>query len=391
MFKKIRIAIIIISLGICTGLAVHYLLNKETGILVKQPLVVTLPEEGIKTDAFGIRLLQAAMKQEPGESVLVAPALTGEALLQLRELAADSTRQDIDKLGIVFPEKQHTAQPLYNVVMAADYGLHYTESVESESVIRLPFRADRPLAMSLFNGMLAEGIQEMTGPIISSKLLIGNTKFIIGGCCEFIPEFEPFFRSEHTIAAEFENANGSLPQVNMMRLRANVRYVKDDTGEWEAVALMLAPTASRKGEPTVWIGILPAKQAAAMATQLDMQQLHSIRKKLAEATPVDCCVSLPRLFWAPPARNLQPLLEELGLGSLFIESKNWKFTDSKLKLDAMPEKISISFIPRPGDNAPSARPENAPASISFNRPFIWLISDLTTAAPPYFIGLVQNL
>lgn len=394
MFEKIRIAIIIICLGLCAGLGAHFLTDKETGILIKQPLSISIPEEGIKTDAFGIRLLQAAMKQEPEASVLVAPALTGEALLLLREHASESIRQDIDKLGIVFPETEHTSVPPSNVIAAADYGLHYTEEYDHSSIVRLPFRVDRPTSMSLFNGMLTDGIKEVAGTIISSKLLTHNIKFIIGTHSNLAAKFETPFLEHNCQPDEFENANGSLSSVNMMRLRTNVRYVRDDNGAWEAIALLLKPDHNhmRKGEPTAWIGILPASSATKMAEKLTVEQLHTIRKKLTEATPIDCCVSLPKLFWAPPARNLQPLMEAMDLGHLFeATAKNWKFTNENIKLDTLLEKIGVSFRPDSGNNEQQPHPENAAASIRFNRPFIWIIGDLTTETPPYFIGLVQNL
>lgn len=392
MFRKIRIVILVLCLGFLSGLGAHYLLNQETGMLVNRPLRINIPESGIKTDTFGISLLHAAMKRDPGASVLVAPALTGEALMLLKEHASESILRDIDKMGIIFPDTEHTSIPLSNVVTAADHGLSYDESYDSSSIMRLPFCANRPLAMTIFNGELGSEIRETAEPLIGSKLLAGNTKFLIGTIAHMEPKFETPFLTQNSLAAEFENANGSIPNVSMMRLRAHVRYVKDDMGDWEAVALLLKPDYDRHAEPTAWIGILPASSAEAMAKQLTAEQLTAIRQKLAQATPVDCCVCLPQLFWAPPARDLKPLMEDMGLNQLFDSSApNWKFTKEKLGLDAFPEKISISLTPQQGNIKAQPRPENAAESISFNRPFIWLISDLTGATPPYFIGLVQNL
>ncbi len=392
MFRKVRIIILVLCLGFLAGLGARYLMNQEIGIRAKAPLNINIPEDGIKTNAFGISLLQAAVKREPGASVLVAPALSANALLLLKEQATENIQQEIDRTGISFPEKEHTSSPVSNVIAVTDYGLRYDESFDSSSIMRLPFSTDRPLAMTIFNGELGNGINETVETTIDSQLLAGNTKFLVGTIARMEPQFENPFLLRNSHAAEFENANGSIPYINMMRLRANVRYAKDDNGEWEAVALLLAPDFKRNAEPTAWIGILPTASAEAMAKQLTVEQLTTIRRKLALATPVDCCVSLPQLFWTPPARNLQPLLEELGLKRLFDSSSpNWKFTDEKIGLDAFLEKISISFTPQQGNNEQQPRPENAAASISFNRPFLWLIGDLTTAAPPYFIGLVQNL
>lgn len=82
----------------------------------------------------------------------------------------------------------------------------------------------------------------------------------------------------------------------------------------------------------------------------------------------------------------------MGLGRLFdITENNWTFTERKLGLDAMAEKIGITLTHEQRINGQQTGVDNAATKISFNRPFIWLIGDLTTATPAYYIGLVQNL
>ena len=82
----------------------------------------------------------------------------------------------------------------------------------------------------------------------------------------------------------------------------------------------------------------------------------------------------------------------MGLGKLFdITGKNWIFTDRKLGIDTIPQKIGITLTHTQGTNEQQAVVDNAATKISFNRPFIWFIGDLTTDTPAYYIGLVQNL
>ena len=101
---------------------------------------------------------------------------------------------------------------------------------------------------------------------------------------------------------------------------------------------------------------------------------------------------LPQMNWDATSQDLSPLLQKMALNSLFdITAKNWKIADQKLGVDAVAGKISIRLTPRQGEIGQQAKPENAAHSITFNKPFIWMISDLTTDAPAYYIGLVQNL
>lgn len=392
MFEKIRIAVIIACLGICAGLGANYLLDKETGILVKRTLSISIPESGIQTDAFGIRLLQASMELNPGASDLVCPFLVSEALLVLRELAETPIQQHIDKLGISDDITEHTAYPNMNVTVAVDAELPFSDGNRNNVLMRLPFRSNFPIAMSLFNGALRLMEDETSGVVVGSNFLSRNTNFVVGLHADFTPKWETPFLSGNSTVADFENANGSLPKVRMMRLRANVRYVKDTNGDWEAVALLLKPHSPAAGEPTAFVAILPTQTAAKMAADLTAEQLGTIRKALAEATPTDCCVELPQMRCSPPTRNLIPILKNIGLDKLFdINEKNWAFVDRKLGLDAAPEKIGITLAPSHARDEQQLRLDNAATTISFNRPFIWFIGDLTTATPAYYIGLVQNL
>lgn len=392
MVEKIRIAFIIASLGICAGLGAHYLLDKETGILTERPLTINIPECGVQTDEFGIRLFQAAMEKEPGNSCLVCPFLVRETLLLLKELASDSLRQDIDKLGIGDYLAAHTAAPNMSIALAADYGLFSADGQKPEHIMRLPFRSDLPAAMSLFNGALGMDAVGKHSVFYGSDFLTRDTKFIAGLYADYTPRMQSHFLASDSIVSEFENANGSLPKVCMMRMRANVRYAKDANGDWEAVAILLKPNHQEEGEPVAFMAILPTQRAEVMAAALTVEQMGTIRKALAEATPADCCVELPQMRWSPPTHNLESLLTRMGLGKLFdITEKNWTFTDRKLGLDTMPEKIGITLTHEHRTNGQQAGVDNAATKISFNRPFIWLIGDLTTATPAYYIGLVQNL
>ncbi len=392
MFEKTRIAILIICLGLCAGLGAHYLLDKESGILVERPVSIKIPEGGVQTDKFGIRLFQAAMETAPGDSCMVCPFLVSETLLTLKELAKDSLRQDIEKLGIGDYLAEHAAAPNMSMALAADYGLFSSDEQNHEHILRLPFRSDLPMAMSLFNGALGlDGIGKHN-VIIGSDFLTRDTKIIAGLYADYTPKMQPHFLASDSIVSEFENANGSLPKVCMMRLRANVRYAKDTNGDWEAVAILLKPDHPAEGDPVAFMAILPTRRAEIMAAALTAEQLGTIRKALAEATPSDCCVELPQMRWSLPTHNLESPLRNMGLGRLFdITENNWTFTERKLGLDAMAEKIGITLTHEQRINRQQTGVDNAATKISFSRPFIWLIGDLTTATPAYYIGLVQNL
>lgn len=392
MIGKIRIAVIITSLGICAGLGTHYLLSEASGILTNKPLTISIPESGIETDTFGLRLLQTALEREPQASCIVCPFLVSEALLALRELGEAPILESIDKLGIKHDSPGHTSVPDMSMVIGADYGLRFSDRQSDGNVMRLPFRANLPVAMSLFNGALSQKETGINGGIVDSHLLTRDTKFIVGLHADYTPVMQHPFLAKNVIFSEFDNADGSLPSICMMRVRANIRHAKDSNGEWEAVALLLTPSHNPKGEPIAFVAILPGNKADKMVSELTAEQLGTIRKALAEATPTDCCVELPEMRWAIPTRNLESQLRHLGLELLFdTTGKNWKFADQKLGLNAIPEQIRLTLTYEKRQDELSASVNNAATTISFNRPFIWFIGDLTTASPAYYMGIVQNL
>ena len=392
MLNKIQIVLIVICFGLCAGLGTHYLLNKEDGKLIATPLRFEMPEGGVKTDNFSLRLFQEAVKQAPNSSIVISPALVSESLLELETLAAEPLKQVIAKQQIYTGNYEHTTVPPLSIIPAADYGLNFQNTPQEDLLIRLPFHANFPMALELFNANLVHNSGLPNQIIAHGKKITKKSRFVIGlaGC--FSVRLHTPFIAANTRTDGFENADGSVPNVSMLRTRGNFRYTRDTEGKWEAVALPIHPDSYGNNIPTVLIAILPSGAAEKSALELTPDKLSHIRQSLLEAAPSDCSVSLPQMVYSPPLRDIRPLMTNLGLGALFdTTAKNWRFADQKLGIDAMVEKLHVSILPQEKDAGQQPRPENAATVLEFKRPFIWLIGDLSTAAPFYFMGLVQNL
>lgn len=393
MLQKIKIAVVVACLGICTGLGAHYLLNKEDGKLIEKPLQFTMPEEGVKTDAFSLRLFQTAVEHSPQASVMVSPALLCKALQELAAIAETPIQQELAKLNLPSRSEKHTVTPLQSILLATDFNLNYhLDDTHKSSLMRLPFSTNLPMALELFNSTLVHTSDLPQEVFAKGKIINRHSRFVVGLASGFTPIFQVPFLSAHATTATFENANGSLPNITMLQARGSLRHIKDTEGKWEAIALPLQPNVSYEETPTVLIGILPTHNAEKMALSLTTDELSHIRQKLLEAPPTDCTVCLPQMVWSPPLHDMHALLSGMGMDKLFdTTAKNWRFADQELGISVMVEKLSLSILPQKGDAHQQAKPENAPTVISFDRPFIWLVGDLTTDTPPYFMGLLQNL
>lgn len=392
MLKKIRIICGILGLGVCAGVAAQYLLKEQNNQKIESKLNFALPEEGIQTDEFSLRLFREAVLQSPGESVILCPALVADALQQIKDLSAPPVQQEIQQQQLCHPTPEHTVTPRNVSLLAADYNLNYAENYQELSLMRLPIRSNYPIALELINAQLISESNVPRQPIADRKTIPLTAQFIAAIACGFSAELQSPFLSANSVVGNFENADGSLPQISMMRVRAHFRYAKDSAGQWEVVALPLRPHPSGGGVPTVLLGILPTGDAEKMAASFTREQLTAIRKELLEASPRDCTVEFPQIIWSPEPRDITPLLQRLGLRQMFSRTENnWIFSNQPLAMDAVLEKLHLEIISRPGHPDQQANPNNAAHTVTFNRPFIWMIGDLSTSAQPYFMGLLQNM
>lgn len=166
--------------------------------------------------------------------------------------------------------------------------------------------------------------------------------------------------------------------------------------DWQAVALPYA--AQRDGEPTCMVAILPRGSARDFAARLTPQKWESIRDALAAARPEFTRVSLPDFELRTPAFSLRPALERAGLSDIFASRANWTgFSDEPMELADIVQRCYIR-VDEEGTEAAAASaglivesmPEEPKCELRFDRPFLWVITDLRSSAAPYFMGLVQD-
>ena len=103
----------------------------------------------------------------------------------------------------------------------------------------------------------------------------------------------------------------------------------------------------------------------------------------------------------PGTFSLTPALKACGLSKVFTPAADFSgFSDEPLYLSDMIQRCYVKAdeegteaaavtmaIMVQGCAAPSP---NMPKEITFDRPFIWVITDLNTAAAPYFMGITEK-
>lgn len=178
----------------------------------------------------------------------------------------------------------------------------------------------------------------------------------------------------------------------MMFREAAFRHAAGE--DWQAVALFYR-TDGRPGNPGCFLAILPQGEARDFAAALTPEKFGSIRRALAAAEPQEICIGLPRFVQLTPVLNLTGTLKSCGIRRLFSDNADLSgFADEPLAVESVMLRCYIKTDEQ-GTSAAAAtaaliKQRSLAPALTFNRPFIWAITDLTTPAAPYFLGLFEH-
>lgn len=394
MNKTLKIALLSIILGLSAALLWNTLREQFTHreappAPLPQP---ELPEGGVQSDAFSLSLFQAALEQQRNRGCVTVAPLQTKYLISLlaQDFMAGAMKEQAASFNMAAEEAtQHTTAPSFLCDIVADDGLKLTEQRDTPLMF-LPFRRDFPFALSRFNSFFADYFGSGYEPL--EHMVSRNTRLIALSFCRYTLPWRTPFRTVNNRKADFDNANGGLPRVEMLRCVTALRLAEAEDGSWKAAAFFLQPT--QDGDtPLALIGILPQGNAREFAAALTPQQLSAIRTALVEAPYTQAKAELPQLRLFTPAADIRPLLQAVGITAPF-DSRQADFsplTKEKVLLNGVTEQLEISLEGKRDELPEDMIPEDGETGISFNRPFLWMVGDLTTPCAPYFMGLVENL
>lgn len=346
--------------------------------------------QGVVTDAFSLQLFHA-MIDTGAENPTIAPLPLTDLLLHLREISAGDTRRELEQLQLSEGADPQNAPLPYGCIVSVDRDLPAGE-LRTRLVTRLPFKESVPQSLSIFNGMLCRDSNDPDGQVVDSTVLNAKTQMLAAATANAAPEMEhPFHPGDTVREADFFNADGGLPHVDLMRCRAPLRTARAADGSWEAVALFLKK--QQNGTPMALVAILPKGDARAFARELTPERLSEIRSALADAEPQDTTLEMPGIVVSTPTRDITGLMRRLGVNAAFDAQKAdfSPITPQKIKLDALLDRERLYLTDRGPRTTPDSNVEYGERHLTLNKPFIWLLADLSSPMPPHFIGLLENL
>lgn len=380
------------GLGLLAGGVAGYLKqSRQQGEAHTENNSALFSEENIATDAFSIKLFQQALADRRG-NILVAPHVVSRTLSHLEILAGGKTNEALQALQLHPSAPPRAAEPASISLLAVDINVPRLDT--GSEIISLPFSENVPLALSIFNGAIARFMGRNNAQYATSEMVTGRTKLLAGAVCSFQAKWDIGFQLNHSRTADFESASGSLPQFTQMRSRGNYRMAQADDGSWKAIALQMRSDPLVKSSPMVLIGVLPSGSARDFAAGLTPETVDEIRKKLATATPEDTLVEFPRLELEVRPYDMRATLRRMELKSLF-DSDTSDFsalTPEKIHLGAFVHASEIKLRESKETGvSPHHDLDSAKNYISFSRPFLWFVTDLSSATPIDFIGLIEEM
>ena len=387
---NLRHSILLVTVAFGAG-ALFTLWKRNELPLISPTTQAELPEQApstaeLKSNAFALRALHAALECTEG-NVLLAPHALAENLRNLQQISRGATQAELNTLPLG-TEQQTAAEAAGEVaVLFSDsaMAIHNTAPLDSTIPVPLGGKAGEPI--QLLNSILNEATSEVHTHFISSEHLQADARLISFCALSLRPTWKQPVLAAKTENADFFNATGGMPQIRTVQTKGAFCLAKAPDDAWQAIAIPLQlSSASAKDECLLLIA--PREHSARQfAKKLTQEQLTDIQKAVANAEPTSVCVEFPRLSFAPPTQDLLPLLQALGLKNTLSPQADLSglAADKPLFLNAALQKCRIPLI----ENKPDT-PQDLP-DVRFDKPFIWMIGSLRSPAPPYAMGIVENL
>ncbi len=346
-------------------------------------------------DSLAIRLFSVlAAKQE--ENIVFSPASLEGVLHLLQQGARGSSAAELAALPMGKRGVATAMAPVEANALFIAETLKLRKGINPAQIIKAPFETDSNRSAHIINTWVSQHTKGLIKGIVSAndispflRIVAANTIYLKE---RWLHPFKPASTNEE---ADFTLSDGSTVKVAMMYNSGKYHYAEGE--DWQAVALPYR-SAKDKGEPGYFIGILPTGNVNDFVQTLTPQKYHSIRTALASATEETTYVNLPRFTLNPGTYSLKAPLRHCGLNHIFSESADFSgFCMEPLYVSDVIQRCYVE-VNEQGTEAAAATAafvqykciQEKSYRITFNRPFIWVITDLHTAAAPYFMGVTQK-
>lgn len=359
----------------------------------EQPRIEALAQ--LKSDAFALQVFRALASSQQG-NVIFSPASLEGLLHLLKQGSKGQTSRELSALPMGQQDVPTTMQVTEASALFLNKDVQLKPGIKADAILPAPFSSDPALAADTINHWVHQSTKGMVPSLIKASDISPWTRMVAAqALCLEEKWLRPFMAEASREGVAFHLRDGRTAPVRMMSHKSNYLYAEGK--DWKAVALFYR-TDGRTGHPACFIGILPKGDARDFAATLTEQKFSHIRRALAAVKPVEVHVSLPSFESLTDAFSLKEILEALGLRQSFSKQADFTgFTDTPFFLQDVLQRCYVK-VNEQGSRAaavtaalmPYAIPIDEPKEITFDKPFLWVISDLDSAAPPFFMGLYEQ-
>lgn len=352
------------------------------------PCSAAEPRKGV--DEFAINVFRD-LAGNTKDNLVFSPASLESVLQLLEQGSAGKTLATYKSIPYGATGVPSSLAPLSATALFRDTALTWKPGPQADEIIPVAFDRAPKEAAKTINDWCADKTRGKITEIVNPNGLPVNTVLVAANAIYlkslWAKAFDPSRTDEN---GTFTLSNGEEVRAAMMSQTGKFPYA---CGEgWEAVALPYK--AQSKGEPGYFIAIRPTGNVREFAAGLTPELYNSIRQQLnGRASQVR--VVMPRFECEPPAQDLTAVLKKQGLGEIFSTQADYsKFCDAGIFLSQVLQKCYVK-VDEAGTEAAAVtvgimRLKAMPMGISLDKPFIWVIGDLTTAAPPLFMGICER-
>lgn len=369
-------------------------INQSATAPKPKPLLIKIGEPVTGVDSFAVQMFSVlAASQE--SNFAFSPLGVEEVLHLLKQGARGTTATELNALPLGSVGSHTNSNMTSANSLFIDNGSKLKDGIRRASVVSVPFRDNPQQAASQINAWVSANTEGFIKQVIDTPST--DTRMIAINALHFKARWDCFINSCDTDLADFTRADGSKKSVNMMLHTAMHPYAAG--ADWQAIAMQYRCKGQDK--KTYFIAILPKGDAHTFAATLTPQKYHDIRQALKQAKSRKLEVMLPRFEIFPADFSIKQALSAMGVTSVFSPEKaNYTgFTNEPIFLKDIIQRCHV-HTNEDGTEASACtyalhwlciRDEEPDIKkIVFNRPFIWVIGDLTSTAPPYFMGITEN-
>lgn len=377
-------ALALTLLGIVACLLYLYAIPQQDSATRETQPTITLPEGGVKSDAFSLRLLQAAARHSSGNAV-VSPAMVTEMILALREIDGQAIDESCRQFGLSATQISPSTLPLYAMQFFADEQQGLTE--EHRDVVSVPLARQYRSCLSLINRLSAADPGKDSLVLIDSDL---SEQMQILAVTDL--SWEPRWLTPISKARRQDlpfYGRGAQPEVPTMCTSARYRCAEAADGSWTAATLFLRRDA-KEGDSLGYTIVMPKGNVRDFVGNMTTEQLNTIRAALLEAPEHPVCLQIPVLHISSGgAQDMLPLLRSMNIDPMP------RSRAGENEGQAMRGALYLRFNLRLAEstheeigNADGTAGNEAP-TLTFSRPFVWWISDAASDAPFIFAGITE--